>query len=386
MDLQYSAMTYKPFRAIIGFCLTLLIAGCPQNDIGELSSDALNGRAPRSHGSVEAQKWLVAKLTEINAVALTPGYKQSYSGGTNIIGMIRGTTRPNEYIILGAHYDHLGNNCYSSVGSDNICNGSGDNAAGVASVLEVVESITRDNIKLSRSIVVAFWDGEEQGLFGSAAYTRNPLVPLNQTKAYINFDILGSNLLPSLANNTFILGTETGGSLLRQHVNIASQESGMDVTQLSIQFAQHRSDHQNFINKKIPSVFFTDAPGSCYHTAQDDEHSLDYRKLDREIGTARRLLLRIANENRAMAFVAPGNIPYSDSLHLSNFSKKTLNDFHLFNGSQRTKLQQYHNQLKSIYNAGSGSYNSSKAATMANAAKGILQQIAQLPCNAFIPS
>src|SRR5205814_313651 len=119
---------------------------------------------------------------------------------------------------VGAHYDHLGNGCRSSDPNDDICNGATDNAAGVANVLSIGREIAQRPGARRRSVILAFWDREEDGLLGSAFYVRNPLVPLAQTVGYVNYDIQGANLLPSLERDTFAIGAETGGARLQSLV------------------------------------------------------------------------------------------------------------------------------------------------------------------------
>ena len=138
-------------------------------------------------------------------------YRQAFDAGTNVVGVIPGTDLAAEYVILGAHYDHLGSNCTLSRPGDTICNGATDNATGVAAALAIGRSIAGQPEPPRRSVVIGLWDAEEDGLLGSAAYVSDPLVPLDQTIAYLNFDIQGTNISPSLRNVTVLVGAETGG-------------------------------------------------------------------------------------------------------------------------------------------------------------------------------
>ena len=99
---------------------------------------------------------------------------------------------------------------------DTICNGATDNAAGVAATLAIGRAIATQSTPPRRSVILAFWDREEDGLLGSQFYTQNPLVPLAATVGYVNFDIQGANLLPSLRNTTFAVAAETGGARLKE--------------------------------------------------------------------------------------------------------------------------------------------------------------------------
>ena len=136
-------------------------------------------------------------------------FLQPFEGGTNVVAVIEGTDLADEYVMVGAHYDHV-TSCEGFDPADTICNGATDNATGTAAVLEIARSIAR--APTWRSVIIALWDREEDGLLGARHYVANPLVPLGDTVAYINFDILGANILPGLRTTHFALGAETGGS------------------------------------------------------------------------------------------------------------------------------------------------------------------------------
>ena len=125
-------------------------------------------------------------------------FLQPFDRGTNILAIIPGRELPDEYVIVGAHYDHTGSSCRTADPTNTICNGATDNATGVAAVLAVGERLALVPGGPRRSVVLALWDAEEDGLRGSRAYVDAPLVPLEQTVAYVNLDIQGANLLPSL--------------------------------------------------------------------------------------------------------------------------------------------------------------------------------------------
>ena len=180
--------------------------------------------ARQQHAVVDrrSQNYIISRLKGYGATGLNSTatgddrFRQPFTAGTNIVGIIPGTELPNEYVIVGGHYDHLGSACRGSGAVDAICNGATDNGAGVAATIEVGHAIADLPGGPRRSVVIALWDGEEDGLLGSAYYTQHPLVPLAQTIAYVNFDIQGANLLPSLRSSSFAVGAETGGARLRE--------------------------------------------------------------------------------------------------------------------------------------------------------------------------
>ena len=207
-----------------------------------LADDALAGRNNNTPGSILAQNYLIAELQPIAEGLNTSGigddvYKQAFTLGTNLLAVIPGGDLASEYVMIGAHYDHVGS-CASLEVGDTVCNGATDNAAGVAAVLAIGRSIANLPSPPRRSVILAFWDREEDGLLGSEFYVDNPLVPLASTKAYLNFDIQGANLLPSLRAMSFVISAETGGATLQSAVDDAIGGMGLDVRKLSTIFGQ----------------------------------------------------------------------------------------------------------------------------------------------------
>ena len=107
-------------------------------------------------------------------------FKQPFDLGTNILAKIPGGDLANEYVIIGGHYDHLGNNCRGTDATDTVCNGATDNGTGTAAVLELARKIKAAGTP-RRTVVFALWDREEDGLLGSNFYVQNPIVPIAQT-------------------------------------------------------------------------------------------------------------------------------------------------------------------------------------------------------------
>ena len=214
------------------------------------------------------------------------------------MALIPGDELPDEYVIIGAHYDHLGTGCDTADPADTICNGATDNATGVAAVLSIGEQLARQGHGPSRSVILAFWDREEDGLLGARAWIADPLVPVAQTVAYVNYDIQGANILPTLRDTTFAIGAETGGERLTAAVGRAVRPGQLDTHQLSWIFGQGRSDYLPFIQAGVPTVFFSDSTGPCYHTAQDEADIVDYRKLRQQVRDGVRLARDLAGAAR----------------------------------------------------------------------------------------
>jgi len=196
-----------------------------------------HGRSQQRDGRLDAgRQFLIDQLKPISTGLNTgasgdAAYTQALPGGTNVVAVIPGTDLADEYVVVGAHYDHLGSSCQYKSSGDTICNGATDNAAGVAAALAIARSIAAQPTKPRRSVVIGLWDEEEDGLVGSRYYADHPLVPLADTVGYVNFDIQGANLLPSLRNKSFAVASESGGDRFEQIVRSAVNGSSLDTDQ-----------------------------------------------------------------------------------------------------------------------------------------------------------
>lgn len=357
--------------------------------VATLADDAFQGRNNNTAGALNAQALLISELSAF-ADGLNAGqvgdaaYKQAFATtaiGTNILAVIPGTDLADEYVMIGGHYDHLG------TGPGGVFNGATDNAAGAAAVVAVGRAIASLPTAPRRSIILALWDAEEDSLAGSAAFAATPLVPLSSIVAYINFDILGANLLPSLRDLSFAIGSESGGATLQAMVQTAlADESTLDTTFLSRLFGQERSDHANFINA-IPSVFFSDATGACYHTTDDDIDVVDIGKLRKQARIALRLAVALAETGAPPTLVATtilGN-SYDDAVSLLSVIDGAIEDLALFTPAQQTLLLSHQATLGAIVADGPGLYVPGvDGAALITAALDALAALATLPCEGYI--
>ena len=229
---------------------------CPRTGRG-VGRRRARGPRQRDRGLLAAQQILIGQLAQFAQPADPTlegddGFRQVFSSGTNLLGVIPGGDLADEWVVLGAHYDHLGTDCRIDDPADSICNGATDNATGVAVALGSARAIATAGTP-RRSVLVALWDAEEDGLIGSAAYLQGPHAPAMQTIAYLNFDNQGSNLLPSSADRTVMVGAETGGAALVDAATTATAASKLQTASLSLVFGQGRSDHANFVAAGVPS-------------------------------------------------------------------------------------------------------------------------------------
>ncbi|MFK7733531.1 MAG: M28 family metallopeptidase [Pseudomonadales bacterium] len=324
--------------------VSMLLTACPEVDVKKLANaEVMQGRLPGSAGSASAQDYIIERISP-HAQGLMGGngdnsFKQFYNGGTNILAVIPGTDLAHEYVMLGAHFDHLGSRCTTSQSADVVCNGASDNASGVAAVIDIAKKMTDEKFRGRRSLILAFWDQEEFGLLGSQHYVANPVRPHNRVVAYINFDILGTNVMPSLVNTSFVIAAESGGSMLQNALQQAINPSSIQFRQLTSSFGNRLSDHTNFLAVGVPSVFFTDGIGACYHTAQDDEDIIDFQKLLNQIVVASDLTRNLLNNNSRPSF-ASAAVNRGDSRQLLNHINQAAQSANRFTQADRDRYPQ----------------------------------------------
>ena len=168
-------------RVLLLLGVVAVTAACVPLDVRFLAGDDRGGRDNGTPGSASARAYVLDILRPI-AVGPGPGtgdaaFLQPFPGGVNVVGVIEGTDLADEYVMVGAHYDHV-SSCDGSTPTDTICNGATDNATGVAAVLDIARSLARTPTR--RSVIIALWDSEEDGLLGARHYVSNPLIPLGE--------------------------------------------------------------------------------------------------------------------------------------------------------------------------------------------------------------
>jgi hypothetical protein len=354
-----------------------------------LAAEDLDGRDNDTPGSAQAQRYLISHLRRIGP-GLVPGasgddaYRQPFdipaARGTNLLAVVRGRELPDEYVMVGAHYDHLGR-CDSTPGGD-VCNGATDNATGVAAVIAIGNALRRLPEAPRRSVVLALWDAEEDGLAGSRHYVENPVVPLESTVAYVNFDIQGTSLLPSLAGVSFAVSPETGGAMLKQVVADAVAADALDTRQIAFIFGQLRSDYANFVNASVPTVFFSDSTGACYHTTGDDLHLVDYRKLRAQSRIGFRVTATLAEELDRPPFVAPNPrfATFEDAIALRDVVAMGIADIGAFPPADRARLVAIDASLRAIVAEGEAAFGDDDVQTLLAAASETIAMLTRLEC------
>jgi aminopeptidase YwaD len=219
-----------------------------------------------------------------NVVATLPGIDAKLAG---------------EYVVLGAHYDHIGIDARGRIGF-----GADDNASGTAALLEIAQALARKPLR--RSVLVCAFSGEEDGLLGSRALCADPPVPTAAMVAMLNLDMIGRGEVGEFA----ALGTKQTPSFEKLLERARTRATGIKkiVTGQGDELWQ-RSDHYSFHQVGVPALFFFEglpiSNNEDYHTWRDTLDRLDYEKIERTAKLAYSVLWLLGNDDAKPARPAP---------------------------------------------------------------------------------
>ncbi|MDM8010143.1 MAG: M28 family metallopeptidase [Parasphingorhabdus sp.] len=169
----------------------------------------------------------------------------------NVVGILKGKTRPDEYVIYSAHWDHLGR-CKPAPDGDDICNGAIDNATGTAALVALAEAYVKAGAP-DRSVIFLAVTAEESGLLGSKYYAENPIYPLSQTVGGVNMDAFA---MAGPAKNVVVVGK--GKSELDAYLEAALKSDGRvaEAEPTPEKGYYYRSDHFSFAKLGVPMIYF----------------------------------------------------------------------------------------------------------------------------------
>jgi hypothetical protein len=286
-----------------------------------LSRAAWTRLAPPGEASTGADPGGLAKLNWTVQVDV----QRNNAPARNVVGVLEGsdTQLKNEVIILGAHYDHLGRGGEGSLAprSGEIHHGADDNASGVAGLLELARTFTAHRKEIRRTIVFIAFSGEEEGLIGSSYYVNHPLLPLTQTVAMINMDMIGrlkdgkltvGGVGTSPDFNSLLTSTNIVKELVKKGEGGAPDEY-MAHDQFNLALSEDGygpSDHSMFYSKQIPVLFFFTNSHEDYHKPSDTADKINYEgelNIIRFVETVVRKL--DANQERPVYTVAKSSSP-----------------------------------------------------------------------------
>ena len=299
------------------------------------ASDFFKGRETGKIGQKRAVKFISEyyESLKIKEAIGTENYLQrmklNISGDIvqteNVVAVIEGSEKPNEYVIISSHLDHEGEK------NGEIYNGADDNASGTIAVLKIAEAFQNavlSGYRPKRSIVFLHLTGEEKGLLGSKFYTDNPLYPLENTVVNLNIDMIG-RIDPIHKNNVerylYLIGTD----LLSSELHKVSESTNNNTIKLYLDYKYndidqseciyYRSDHFHFVKNNIPAIFYFNGIHEDYHKPTDTAEKIEYGLLKDRI----KLIFFTAWElaNRYNKIEVDKNVDYSKLINCSRYLK-----------------------------------------------------------------
>ncbi len=247
------------------------------DDVRILSADDMEGRDTGSPGGERARAYIVSRLEAMGIAAPPVGRLQPFEAevpsrsglvrykGTNIIGLIPGTRATDRYIVVTAHYDHVG------VANGLIYNGADDNASGVATMLELARRLKAQAPE--HSVLIVAFDGEERGLIGAKHFVQAPPVPLSSIALNLNFDMTSraetdghlwvSGTYQNPAFRPILDAVAPNGAISLAFGHDTPQDTGSDNW-------TDASDHGPFFKAGLPFIYMGVVDHADYHRPSDD--------------------------------------------------------------------------------------------------------------------
>jgi len=261
------------------------------------AGDGMKGRMTGTDGQKMAAEYLrnfyidqeiPSPIEELNYYQNIPADflgKRIDTDSENVVAFIEGSEKPEEIIVLSAHYDHVGMRKDGT-----IYNGADDDGSGTVALLEIAQAFkmaAENGQRPKRSILLLHVTAEEIGLFGSRYYTENPLFPLENTVCNLNTDMIG-RIDPDKADNpeyVYLIGSDK----LSQELHELSEMVNENYVQLELDYTfndendpnrfYYRSDHYNFAKNNIPVIFYFNGVHEDYHEPTDTPDKIEYELL-----------------------------------------------------------------------------------------------------------
>jgi Zn-dependent M28 family amino/carboxypeptidase len=292
-----------------------------------VASDEMQGRETGSVGQKKAGDYLINHY-KTNKISFPKGAADYYQripaaylnainsenlpDSENIWAYIEGAEKPNEVVVISAHYDHVG------VKNGEVYNGADDDGSGTVALLEIAQAFQiakNEGHGPKRSILILHVTGEEHGLQGSRYYSENPLFPLANTITDINIDMIGrrDELHKNSNNYVYLIGSDY---LSTDLYNIC-EDANKNYVKLFIDYKfndrrdsnrfYYRSDHYNFAKNGIPSVFLFNGVHADYHKPSDKVEKIEFDALAKRTQLAFAIAWELANRDNRPVVDKSGN-------------------------------------------------------------------------------
>lgn len=228
---------------------------------------------------------------------LNVAIKTENTGSQNVVAILEGSdpVLKNEYVAVGAHYDHVGSNPYAA-GDDKIWNGADDDGSGTVAVMSMAEAFSKGP-RPKRSMLFIWHAGEEHGLWGSDYFSNNPTVPIGSIITELNIDMIGryqnpgddnprNKLLPK-QGEIFLIGSK----MMSTELGEISEATNSGFLNLSFNYKYddpkdeeqyfYRSDHFNYAKKGVPIIFYMDGSHADYHQPSDSIEKINFEQMEK---------------------------------------------------------------------------------------------------------
>jgi len=262
-------------------------------NLKSIAKKSLKGKY-RSFNKIPAVK-LHLKATSIQEEIITE----------NVAGFVEGLERPEEVVVVSAHYDHVG------MHANDIYNGADDNGSGTSAILELADAFSLANkmgLGPKRTVLFILFTGEEKGLLGSTYYVENPLFPLENTIADFNLDMVGRIDENHRDNPDYVY--LIGANKISEELHNISEKANEDYIGLALDYTfnaeddpnryYYRSDHYNFAKNGIPSIFYFTGVHEDYHRPTDVVDKILFDRMSRITKLVFYTVWEVANMERKL--------------------------------------------------------------------------------------
>jgi Zn-dependent M28 family amino/carboxypeptidase len=261
-------------------------------------------------------------LNPSKTISITVSAKAEEEKTQNVVGVFEGSdpVLKNEYVAVGAHYDHVGTGApgggrgAAKPGGDPndiIYNGADDDGSGTTAILAMAQAVSHNPVKPKRSILFVWHCGEEKGLWGSDYFTRFPTIPLDHVVTQLNIDMIGRSRQPGDTNplNAELSGPDEifviGSKMMSTELGTLSESINTSFLKVSFNYKYDdpsdpnrfffRSDHFNYARKGVPIIFYFDGVHEDYHRSSDSPDKIDYQKMEKVARTVYATMWDLAN-------------------------------------------------------------------------------------------
>jgi acetylornithine deacetylase/succinyl-diaminopimelate desuccinylase-like protein len=289
-----------------------------KTDLTIIASDEMEGRETGSAGQKKAGTYLIEQYEKygiifpkgatnyyqkVPAAFMNKPYNDNLPDSENIWAFVEGSEKPEEVLVISAHYDHIG------IKNGEVYNGADDDGSGTVAILAVAQAFQKaknDGYGPKRSILFLHVTGEEHGLHGSRFYSENPLFPIENTIANINIDMIGrrDDAHKDNSNYVYVIGADRLSTDLDNVVAVANKKyinMELDYKFNDVNDPNHfyeRSDHYNFASKGIPAVFLFNGVHEDYHQKTDEVSKIEFDALKKRTELAFVIAWELTNADK----------------------------------------------------------------------------------------